>query len=116
MKELDIDKIKSDLQLRFNDFAEKIAPVYETLNWEWASCGVPKKHDIIRCLNELLSDVKVVDLSQDFPITQIGTGGLYVGYEIHKHQGMIDYIELILKFELEAGDFDQAINYMKEKT
>lgn len=114
MKELDIDKIKGELQSRFDSFAEKLEPVYDLLDWKLASCGIPKKADIIRCLNDLLDDVKVVDLSQDYPISQIGTGGLYVGYEVQKRNGMIDYIELILKFEIEEGLGDEASSYMKE--
>lgn len=116
MKEIDIVKIKNDLQLQFDKFADKLEPIYQVLNWEWASCGVPKKADIVRCLNELLDDVKEVDLSQDYPMSQIGTGGLYVGYEVQKRNGMIDYIELILKFEIKEGLGDEASSYMKEKT
>jgi len=38
MKSLNIELIKAELTRKVPEFARKIAPVYQILDWEWVQC------------------------------------------------------------------------------
>jgi hypothetical protein len=52
------------------DFAEKVAPIYKQLNWEWFD-GIPDEDKIVEMLNHLIDGLRKKDRS-------LSSGGLCV--------------------------------------
>ncbi len=114
MMELDLNKIKEELYRRVEAFSIEIEPVYKALNWEWALVGVPNRSDIAKTLRELIRDMQLPDMSYDNPFYSISTGGLTVGYELIKENGMLRYIDVMIKFKKEDQYTGDILNYMKD--
>ena len=73
--------------------ADKVAPIYELLNWRWVTKrGVPAAQDIYETLLELYEDARVMK-----PGTSVGTGGLRVS--VWRDEESIRFYTLSFKIE-----------------
>ena len=92
-----LDTIKAVLRSHVPQFAQRIAPVYALLNWEWGD-GVPNEDAIAETLYELIGRL------EDEPDgDSASTGGLEVGYEFDAG------LELFIRFEDELRFFALGI-------
>lgn len=74
MKEKTRKKLVKKLEKQIPDFAKKIAPVYQTLSWEWSSHTIPTKSEIQDTLYFLLKAMK------EEKIKYIKSGGLFIRF------------------------------------
>jgi len=74
------EEIKTELEKMVPSFAAKIAPVYQTLEWQWApgksSPHIPFFGEIANTLYSLIEDL----ISGDHD--EVGTGGLSAYYRM----------------------------------
>jgi len=85
-----MDIIKEKL---INDFARKIQPFYELMNWQWHGIGIPSKEDIKKTIRMLINDIESNDIEN--VCTKSTTGGLFaekdkdgfvkIGWEIYSY-------------------------------
>lgn len=81
-----------ELRGRVEGFSNRVAPVYQILQWRWGSIGrIPTAEDIS---TNLLS--KVSDLEKEGDVTSISSGGLTVKV-VESDDG--DYIELSFQMQ-----------------
>jgi hypothetical protein len=71
----DLDILKIGARAKAYDFAEKLAPIYKLLNWEWYKLGhevgVPNREEIHE---ELLRLINIINDNNEF----VSSGGLVV--------------------------------------
>jgi hypothetical protein len=66
-------EVKEGLRAMTYDFAARIAPVYKTLNWKWAQCGIPNIYDIENNILQLIEHLEEGHT--------IGSGGIDVSWK-----------------------------------
>ena len=88
-----IDQLK--LSEKADMLAEKVAPVYQCLNWKWRDADIPTKEEIktelIRLANDLMKEKRTISL---------GTGGLSVSRTIDEIGQTIYQLEFVISFEV----------------
>jgi len=94
---MELEQIKNELRKLVPDFAERVAPVYEFLKWEWSPGGqiahVPDAKEIEKTLLDLIEGLTDKHVG-------LGTGGLEVYYDLpDKETG--DGGEYGLRFSIE---------------
>ena len=76
---MEIEQIKTELRKLVPAFAQRVAPVYELLKWEWSPQGqvahIPDAKEIEKTLVDLIEGLTDEYLGN-------GTGGLKVYYEL----------------------------------
>jgi hypothetical protein len=66
----------------------KVADLYQRMNWKWWDKGIPTKTDLIDSVYD-----KLKRLQKDYPkTTSIGSGGLYV--KAHEEEGLYTILRL----------------------
>lgn len=78
-------------------FAQKVAPVYEALEWSWAFIGVPTIEDIEDALHDTVT--KLLSKWYDNDDCYVSTGGLTV--EFDRNTGMCE-----IKMEIKEVNYD----------
>jgi hypothetical protein len=74
---MDLLEAKNELRSKATAFAEKVAPLYQQLGWEWKpheESFIPTETDILDTILDLING-----LTPEFPAN--GTGGLDVYYK-----------------------------------
>jgi hypothetical protein len=74
---MDLDEVKREIKKKTQDFAEKVAPLYRELRWEWDIGGrlyIPSKEQIEEKLIKLIDGLLPEDRSYS-------SGGLEVYFE-----------------------------------
>lgn len=94
---MELEQIKSELRKLVPAFAQRVAPVYEFLKWEWSPGGqiahIPDAEEIGKTLLDLIEG-----LTDEF--VAHGTGGLEVYYELpDKETGEGGEYGLLFKIE-----------------
>jgi len=69
------EEIKERLKEKIPEFAKKIAPLYQELNWDWCDEGVPTTINIAETLRSLIDSLDITDTKE---AQEIITGGLTV--------------------------------------
>lgn len=81
---MEIEQIKTELRKLVPAFAQRVAPVYEFLKWEWSSEGeiahIPDAKEIEKTLLDLIEGLTDKYVGH-------GTGGLEVYYEYYEEGG-----------------------------
>lgn len=75
-----VEEIKAELEKMVPGFAAKIAPVYQTLEWQWspgkATPHIPSVGEIKKTLHSLIEGLTASNYDE------VGTGGLSVYYRM----------------------------------
>lgn len=87
-----LECVKSELREKAHDFAIKVAPVYQLLDWKWwvpPSPCVPTTEQIYQTILYLIDTL-------DQPGT-VSTGGLVVGFKCHPDEGVNYFLKMSIK-------------------
>ena len=120
MKEFDVEKIKEELRLKVDSFAEKVVPIYQLLGWTWAhpnlttSKGIPDKDAIVKNLHQLIDGLREIDITDDYPHMSIASGGLRASYQVYLSNGRLSFVEASLDFMLEETVGEDFLYFSKE--
>ena len=94
---MELEQIKSELRKLAPDFAQRVAPVYEFLRWEWSPGDTPAHIPNVEEIEQTLYDL-VDGLTNEY--FGNGTGGLEVYYEMpDKETGEGGEYGLLFKIE-----------------
>ncbi len=101
--------------------AERIAPIYELLNWDWGpKRGIPTENDIVQELKSLLlgciSEEQIKELMQHGGTIDAETGGLcfYMKYYIDDDEFIIN-VSFVVREEvnINTNEFNNLKKYNK---
>jgi len=91
---MELEEIKTELKKMVPGFAQKVAPIYELLGWEWSpgdtAPHIPSVDEIERALYDLIEG-----LTEKYPGS--GIGGLEAHYSQPDEQGGEYGLEFILR-------------------
>lgn len=92
--------IEQLLRNKVDSFAEKVAPLYEQLDWKWlrtsTNFGVPTVDDITTELYRQID--RLVHISEGKDEYSVESGGLGVSYELMDGGDEPDFYEVEMKF------------------
>ena len=100
---MELKEIKDELRLLVPTFAQRVAPVYQLLKWEWSPQGqiahIPDANEIEKTLFDLIEGLTDEYVGE-------GTGGLTVYYELPDKEteaggeyGLVFNIEEVVNFD-----------------
>jgi len=91
-----LDQAKTQLELKANDFAERVAPFYRVMRWGWDRGEVPTEKDIYVTVMSLINSLKPYE---EGTAIDASTGGIEVSVVYYpKTRAVIAQISFVPEF------------------